>query len=98
MWEISARPEVEDDLVSAVAWYDDRRAGLGREFLVEYLAAVQRVHENPLQFGVAATGLRACRIKRFSYIIHFQTQGKRLLIVAVMSAGRDEGAFHYRRG
>ena len=40
MWQLSYRPEVEDDGVAAVAWYDDKRHGLGEEFLSEYLAAI----------------------------------------------------------
>lgn len=44
MWHVSYRPEVEDDVVNAVTWYDDKRSGLGDEFLLEYLAAIQRFH------------------------------------------------------
>ncbi|WP_153559399.1 hypothetical protein [Roseimaritima sediminicola] len=54
MWQLSYRPEVEDDIVEAVVWYDDKRPGLGDEFLVEYLSAIQRIRDNPLLFAVAA--------------------------------------------
>jgi len=40
MWHLSFRPEVEDDVVNAVTWYDDKRSGLGGEFLHEYRAAI----------------------------------------------------------
>lgn len=95
---LSYRPEVEDDLVTAVAWYDDKRTGLGDEFLSEYLAAIRRIQENPLLFAGAANGLRPCRIKRFSYIIHFDVAGSDVLIVAVMGGGRDDSAFIHRNG
>lgn len=90
------RPEVEDDLVAAVRWYDDKRRGLGDEFLGEYLAAVRRIRENPLHFAVAANGLRPCRLKRFPYIVHFVADDRSILVVAVMAGGRDDAAFRQR--
>ena len=98
MWKLSFRPEVEDDVVEAVAWYDDKRTGLGDEFLAEYLAAIRRIRDNPLLFAVAANGLRPCRLQRFSYIVHFVVNGNDLLVVAVMNGGRDDAAFLHRNG
>lgn len=40
-------PEAELDLVEAYAWYEDRRAGLGEEFLSSVDACIQRVCRNP---------------------------------------------------
>jgi hypothetical protein len=98
MWVLSYRPEVEDGVIAAVVWYDARRRGLGDEFLAEYLAAIQRIRDNPLQFAVAATGLRPCRLKRFAYIVHFDVYGDHILVVAVMAGGRDDAAFVRRCG
>jgi len=98
MWQLSYRPEVEDDVVEAVTWYDDKRQGLGDEFLLEFLAAIQRVRDNPLLFSIAANRLRPCRLKRFSYIIHFDVDGTDILVVALMGGGRDDSAFVHRNG
>ncbi len=93
MWRLSYRPEVEDDVIDAVQWYEDKRSGLGDEFIGEYLAAVRRVQDNPLFFAIAANGLRPCRLKRFSYIIHFDVAADDILIVALMGAGRDDSSY-----
>ena len=98
MWQLSYRLEVEDDVVAAVAWYDDKRRGLGEEFLSEYLAAIRRIRENPLQFAIAGNGLHPCRLKRFSYIVHFDVNGNDILVVALMAGGRDDSAFIHRGG
>jgi len=98
MWHLSYRPEVEDDIVMAVSWYDDKRLGLGNELLDEYIAAIQRIRDNPLLFAVAANGLRPCRLKRFSYIVHFDVDGSEILVVALMGGGRDDSAFMHRIG
>jgi len=98
MWHLSYRPEVEDDVVNAVTWYDDKRSGLGDEFLLEYLAAIQRIRDKPLLFAIAANGLRPCRLKRFPYIVHFDVDGDNILVVALMGGGRDDSAFAHRNG
>jgi len=98
MWHLSYRPEVEDDIVNGVTWYDDKRSGLGYEFLLEYLAAIQRIRANPLLFAVAANGLRPCRLKRFACIVHFNVDDDNILVVALMGGGRDDSAFAHRNG
>lgn len=98
MWHLSYRPEVEGDVVDAVTWYEDKRAGLGDEFLFEYLAAIRRIRSNPLLFAVAANGLRPCRLHRFSYIVHFDVDGTSILIVALMGGGRDNSILANRNG
>ncbi len=98
MWTLSYRPEVEDDLVAAMDWYDRKQIGLGEDFLAEYLVAIRRVRDNPLLFAIAANGLRPCRLKRFSYIIHFRIVENEIFIVAVMGGARDDRAFVYRNG
>ena len=98
MWHLSYRPELENDIVDATLWYEVKREGLGEEFIAEYLAAIRRIHDNPLLFAIAANGLRPCRLKRFSYIIHFDVGASHILIVALMGAERDESAFIHRNG
>jgi len=98
MRRLVSRPEVEHDLASAIEWYNGKRPGLGREFLDEYLAAIDRLIANPFHFGFAATGLRACRLKRFPYIVHFDRTEDHILVVAVMAGGRDFSTIKKRRG
>ncbi len=97
MWRLAYRAEVETDVVNAVFWYDSKRPGLGSEFLLEYVAAIQRIRNNPLLVAVSANGLRAHRLKRFPYIVHFEVSDGIILVVALMGGGRDESAFTYRK-
>lgn len=97
MWNLSYRPEVTDDVIEAVAWFDDKRTGLADEFLFEYITAIERIRDNPLAFAVAENGLRPCRVKRFSYLIHFEVVEQNILVVALMGGGRDDAAFIHRK-
>lgn len=89
MRDIRFRPEVADDLRDAVDWYDGKRIGLGDEFLVEYGSAIERITIQPLAYGVTETGLRACRLVRFPYVVHYRCDEEEVLVVAVMFGGRD---------
>ena len=97
MHSLRFRPEVEHDLRSGRDWYDSKIPGLGDEFIDEFWAAIERIVDRPLSFAASPSGLRPCRLRRFSYLIHFRVQGDEILIVAVMSAARDDSAFDNRR-
>lgn len=90
------RPEVADDLGDAIDWYDDKRIGLGDKFADEYWTAIERITNQPLAYAVNETGLRACRLARFPYVVHYRCSEGEVLIVAVMFGGRDASAWNDR--
>jgi len=55
-YSLRFRPEVVDDLRDVGKWYDDRRVGLGAEFLQECKASLDRILERPEQGTVAPDG------------------------------------------
>ena len=73
MQVVRFRPEVADDLRDATAWYEAKRSGLGDEFLREYWSAVERLAKQPFAYAVTEVGLRACRLARFPYVIHYRS-------------------------
>lgn len=87
------RPEVADDVGDAIDWYDSKRTGLGSEFVEEFWSAVERITSQPLAYAVNQTGLRACRLARFPYVVHYRCTEVEVLIVAVMFGGRDTSAW-----
>ncbi len=96
MWTIRYRPEIEGDLRSGSGWYNSKRDGLDDEFIVAYWDTVDQIADRPLSFAVASNGLRPCRLSRFPYVAHFRVVDQEILIVAVMSAARDDTAFTKR--
>lgn len=90
------RPEVADDLRGAADWYQGKRTRLGEEFIAEYWLAIDRISDRPLSFAVTSTGLRACRLSRFPYVIHFRYSDDEIIVYAVMFGGRDTSAWIQR--
>jgi hypothetical protein len=54
--------EAEEETQQAAQWYEDRRYGLGFEFLAAADVALQRIRDDPLQFP----NLELSRMNRLS--------------------------------
>ena len=49
-WTVAIRPEVEDDIAKAAAWYDSQLEGLGEEFREEVIRVFDALAENPFLY------------------------------------------------
>ena len=50
MKPVRVEPEAKRELAAATAWYEERREGLGREFLAEVDAVLIAIARNPVGF------------------------------------------------
>jgi len=57
---VRVRPEAERDVETAFAWYEEQRAGLGREFLHELDVVYERIA--PFLYAELYRGLRRVRV------------------------------------
>jgi len=56
-YRATIRPEAENDLKEAFSWYEDKRHGLGHDFLLQVDAA----DRNPRRFALEFTASDLCR-------------------------------------
>ena len=70
MRPIVFRPQAEDDALEARAWYEARRAGLGKEFGMAVDELVSRIAANPLAFPLVHKETRRAVLSRFPYAIY----------------------------
>ncbi|QEF98097.1 hypothetical protein Mal15_21440 [Stieleria maiorica] len=82
--------EVRDDLLSSMAWLDERRDGLGDELETEFFTSVSIVRDRPLSFAADHTGYRACRLRRFTAVLYYRIESDVVVIVGLFVGGRDE--------
>lgn len=91
---LELHPEARAELRSAALWYEERRAGLGDEFIAEVSAAFDRVGDTPGSYptwpGTRAAGLliRKATLQRFPYVIAFEEHEQHLLVLAVAHSKR----------
>lgn len=68
------------ELLQAQEYYDHQQPGLGRDFLLEIEAAVQRIIQHPQAWRKLTPEIRGCPIERFPYRIIYHSNPDELLI------------------
>jgi plasmid stabilization system protein ParE len=82
-------PEAEADLLDAWEWYENQRAGLGRDFVQCVDLVFQQVTDGPLKFAVSYGAVRQAMVRRFPYVVCYVIEDDRIAVIAVMHSGRD---------
>ena len=86
--EVRLRPEAEQDLAEAAAWYEQQRQGLGHEFLDEVLMTLASVSATPLRYPTAHRSIRRALIRRFPFGVFFLVEDNSIVVLAVMHGSR----------
>ena len=87
-------PEADAEVEAAALWYDERRPGLGGEFLAEVTAVLQRIEAAPHSFprwpGASgrAEPIRRAVMDRFPYVVAFEGHSDHILILAIAHGKR----------
>lgn len=82
------RPEAQQELLEARAWYEARAVGLGFEFARAVDAAVAKALRMPLAFPRIETEFRHVITRKFPYSIIYYVSESELVVVS---------CFHHRR-
>lgn len=83
------RRAAKDELEEAAAWYEDRRRGLGDEFLNEIGEAVERAANHPERHPLVFGDVRRTVLRRFPYAVYFRQRDQALVILAVFHGRRN---------
>jgi len=93
---VRVRPEAERDVETAFAWYEEQRAGLGREFLHELDVVYERIAKFPILYAELYRGLRRARVRRFPVGVFYLVTPAEIHIVAVVHAARSPTVWRSR--
>lgn len=89
MYRILFRPEAENDVAEAFAWYETRSKGLGTEFLRALDISMAHIQRRPLLYREIAPGTRRTLLRRFPYSLVYHIHDNDLVIVACFHVRRD---------
>ena len=95
-WRVDFRPVARREFDEAASWYEDRRAGLGAQFIAEVGNAIKLVQEHPQRFPITHGEIRCVRVRRFPYSVFFRTERTRIVVLAVFHARRDPALWRDR--
>jgi plasmid stabilization system protein ParE len=81
-------PEAELELTEAAEWYEERGAGLGREFLRSVRAKVDEIRRAPERWP-SVRGTRRALVARFPYaVVYRELPGDMIRIIAIAHVRR----------
>ena len=86
---VRLRPEAEADLEDAARWYEDRRRGLGSEFLDEVLSTLRAIAERPDRYARVEGAIRRAVTARFPFGIFYVVEEPGTVVVAILHSSRD---------
>jgi plasmid stabilization system protein ParE len=96
-YRVIIRPEAENDLREAHSWYEDKRTGLGYDFLLQVDAGLNFIARNPNIHPIGYKGTRKHFIKRFPYKIIYLVENEQIIVLAVIHSRRSPALIEKRR-
>lgn len=89
-------PEAHLDIAQAYDWYEDRRSGLGEDFLGAVDACFERVRRNPELMPIAYQAYRRAIIRRFPFAVIYEAASNVITVYAVFHSARDPDKWRQR--
>ncbi len=94
--EVIIAPEAEQDLAEAYAWYENRRPGLGEEFLSCVDAGIQTIARMPEMYSIVHENYRRALVRRFPYAIFYEHVQGTVTVYCVFHTARDPQKWRQR--
>ena len=88
-YRLIIKPEAEADLKEAYSWYEDKRTGLGYDFVLQVDAGLNFIARNPNIHPIEYKGTRKHLVKRFPYKIIYLVQNEQIIVLAVIHGRRS---------
>lgn len=82
-------PEAVQDLGKAYAWYEERRLGLGEEFLDCVDACIQAICRMPEMYVVIHENYRRGLVRRFPCSVFYEYTNNTVTVYCVFHNSRD---------
>lgn len=92
------RPRVGIDLAAAFDWYEEKRLGLGEEFLSAIQSTLRAIELRPEMFASVHSDVRRAVLSRFPFAVFYVLEAHRVVVLRVLHTMRDPRIWpRYRR-
>ncbi len=89
-------PEVHGEVQQAYRWYEQRRTGLGDDFLAGVEEVFERLRQTPEVHQLIYRDVRRALPRRFPYNIYYRLHADRVEVIAVQHSRRDPSEWQSR--
>ena len=88
-WQVTIRAAAQADLRRARDWYEQRREGLGDEFLLAVADAMLWLEQSPDRHPLYYRDFRRLLTDRFPYKIFYRIEGESVIVHRVLHGAQD---------
>ncbi len=92
-YTLTLRKEAELDIDAQFDFYEQKRRGLGHDFLLCVEEALDKLHRNPLIYRKLHKELRRLPIRRFPYRVFYLVQDQHITVIAIFHARKDPSSW-----
>ncbi len=87
--ELIIKAVAKAEAAESYRWYEDRRQGLGGQFLMAVEAVLAVIQRTPERFPAVLGPARKARLRRFPYAIYYIWREELISVIAIFHAKRD---------
>jgi plasmid stabilization system protein ParE len=98
MMRIKVSRDARRELKEAANWYDDRKLGLGDEFVAACDQLFKLIAANPGRHMHVGRGFHRCLMPRFPYVVFYEPKRDALIIAGVIHGSRNPAFWRQRLG
>ena len=95
-YTLTLRKEAEFDIDEQFDYYEEKREGLGHDFLLCIEEALDKLQRNPLVYRKIHKELRRIPIRRFPYRIFYFVKNNNVIVTALFHARKDPTSWNGR--
>ena len=95
-YTLTIRKEAEFDIDDQFNYYEEKREGLGHDFLLCIEEALDKLQRNPLVYRKIHKELRRIPIRRFPYRIFYFVKNNNVIVTALFHARKDPSSWNNR--
>jgi toxin ParE1/3/4 len=83
------RPEARAEFDEAFDWYEQRRPGLGVDFVAQIQEVFDRISTTPELYAQIFRDVRRGVVRRFPYSVFYKIESRQVVVLAVFHSNRD---------
>lgn len=91
------RREVDEHVQSIRDYLEMARGGKGAEFTDELEAVFKRIESHPFMYAIVAEDIRAARVLKTSYIVHYFVTEDTIEVFSIMHGAQHDSTWRSRR-
>jgi len=94
--DIDFHRAANQEFLEASTWYEEKRAGLGVEFITEVERCLTLAAKNPTRYAVVYKEVRRIALNKFPYSLYFRVAEKSIVVLAVFHSRKNPSIWQTR--